>query len=177
MKALALCLLLVSVVAHAEPDLSSFDQAKVSFNSGHVPGAKEITRSLWMTTTVASLLDQSGSYPNGKLPGNYRQIARFETSRDSGGLLCVDATISYTDAGDGVSLGSTVHHGSISGRNGFVLVAQGDDGSCATRTSCRLIASGTLLCEQMNDDSRAVCTRSYKKGQVVSYLGYRPVHP
>ncbi len=167
---------LVATAAFAEADLSSFTQAKIAFASAHAPRASELQNALWMTTTIASAVDESGSYPSGRLPAGdgtfYREIAHFTVSHNGS----VEAIFKRSEADKGLSLGSTRHTGVLDGK-GLVLTAPGDAGSCATRSVCRTLASKTLLCAQANDDDRAVCTRSYKKGFVSSYIGYKPVHP
>ena len=180
---LFVCLFALS--AHASADLSNFAQAKAAFTAARAPTAHDLTSALWMATSIASAPSvkggTSGSWPNGAIPGNGgtdREIGRLETMVDSGGLLVVIAKFTYTDAEIGTLIGETKQTGSVS-RAGMVLVSSGDAGSCATRQLCRIVGAGgsTLLCAQSNDDSRPVCTKSYAKGAVAAYVGYRAVHP
>jgi hypothetical protein len=180
---LVLAAFAISSMAHAGEKLNSFKEAAISFNSGRAPKATELTKALWMATSIA--MDRkvrgskSGSYPNGSIPspdGAYREIAKFSVSTNSKGDVIVDATDSYTKADTGVLIGETAHSGSIA-KDSLVLFAAGDATSCATRTLCRVITSKKLLCAQTNDDARAQCTPTYKKGAISAFLGYSPVHP
>ncbi len=178
MTLIVLALIALAHPAHAA-DLTNFNQTAKEFAAARAPSEKELESALWMATSIASNPQirgaLSGRFPTGRIPsdaGFVRQIARIDIA--SSGRAT--ARINTTDAADGTHIDEIRHEGRLDS-SALTLKARGDSQTCATKSACRVFNDKTLVCAQMNDDSRKVCTQSYKKGAISSFLGYSPAHP
>lgn len=156
---------------------SGYDVSAKAYKLAKVPTQSQLENAYWLVVALASAPGQGGAddgaWPTGKIPcGSGETCTQLMRVTLSGSK----ATAKVTYSGSfGQVLESTVHKGKLRS-SALVLKASGDREVCATKTECRILANGKLICAQSNDDQRGVCLASYQKNPA-AFITYAPVHP